>query len=286
MKITKISTLLLFIAFSASNAKTLLITKPTAEKVRLWSMILAAADIFSKNYVNLPEKKIYNSADFKLKLFDRLLVEIDIPKKLDFLQFDIPNDSHISINPIILTSNIFASAQEKTVLDENILIPMLELYLRIENLNQNKNIQKDILIKIEPEVLIAEKLLEIVCTKALDATMKNQKLLKRISRIIILTAISTGGAHLRRVLAKYLIDKNIEKDLPKIETVAVDTFAQKLITELFAELLQRYIIEDPKKQKLKEKKKKFQQKLEDIIAATNGNKNSANKSSDKEKNHL
>lgn len=280
MKIIKISVLLLFVSFSVNNANAL-ITKKTADKARFWTMVFSAADHLSKEYI-MPGKKAYVGADFKMKLFDHSLLEFDIPKKFEFLIFDKPNDPYISINPITLTSNIFSAAQEKTILDENILIPIIELYLRIENLNQNKNIQKNILITIEPEVLIAEKILELVCIKTLAATMKNQKILKRLSRIVILTAIATGGAYLRSVLAKYLVDEKLAKDLPKFETVAIDTFAEKLITELFAELLQRYIIEDPERQRLEEKKKRFQQKLEDIIAATNGDKNSAN-NSDKEK---
>jgi hypothetical protein len=280
MKITKIFILFLLVSFSTNNAN-ILITKKSAENIRFWSMILAVLDIFSKDYVNLPEKRIYTYADFKIKFFDRLVLELDIPKKFDFLQFDNPKDSYLTINPITLTSNVFAASQEKTIFDESILIPILELYLRIKNLDQNNDMQKN-LFKIEPEIILAEKMLEHLVVKTLNTTIKKQKILKRFSRVILLASISTMGAYLRTVLAKHLLSEQLENKLPQPSTVFIDSLAERLIIEFFAELVQRYIIEDPEKQKLEEKKKRFQQKLEDIIASTNGNKNSMHKI-DKEK---
>jgi hypothetical protein len=283
MKKVKIIFFLLFVSFFSQNTNAL-INKSAAEKIQFWTMVLAAIDQIPNlnKYKDslLPEDRCYTPCgDIKINLFNPQL-KIEIPKYFDFLQFNSTKDSHFKINPLVFANKTLISALEK---DWDLLSLLVSGFIRVENLEQSlkdNNISTDLkkVIAIEGIVFVSEKIAELLSDLTLNAALKNQKILKRLSRIILLTGIATGGAYLRTLVAKQLDKNTIEPGLPMVGTTFVDKLFENLVIETFAELLQRYIIADPEKQKLEEKKKRFQEKLEDIIAASNNKKSFENKS--------
>ena len=266
MKKTKIIPFILLLSILTTNINAKLVNKKTIEKIQTITSILAILDQVTQfiplieNY-RKKEGKDKPSDDFKFQLCPDL--QIKIPK-VDIIKAKNHNDTHFSIHPIGFLSEILASSTEK---HEGLLSVLANAIIKIEKLKLKKdnNYDRKDLYLYEGLTILAEKVCGFLVNGTLNTAIHKHRIIKRLLKVILLTGISFGANYLRHEI---VLPNRLKDSLPEYTTVFVDKFVTTLVIEIFGELLQRFIISDPREQKIKEEKEKFHQKLQNIIAGS------------------
>ena len=262
MKNLKIFSFFLLSLFIFKNADSL-ISKKTIENLIFWNSMLAVADQI--DYF-LPQ-------NYKFKFWPNLNQEINKPEKISAYFED--NSSYFFYLPIIINKILFSSLEES----ENFLSILLHGYVKANNLkefiiqntnyNENSEVLKNIRKK-EGIIIFTEKFLDIFINDILNENIIDKRITKRIFKILLFTGIACMVTFFRKLISY----PELKEHLPKITTTTIDNLLENIVTEFIAELLQKYIIDNPEEQR----KKLLQNKLQSILESNIPHLSKKNKS--------
>ncbi|MCK4651422.1 hypothetical protein KAT08_04585 [Candidatus Babeliales bacterium] len=239
---------LIFLVFLTSlilkNSNALINKKSIHDLIFLNNLFIITDQIFPTEY------KIW--AEAQINFTKPQVIQFNHPKDKSF-SFYIPSLSNKMLHSAIQERESLLSA----ILNGYIRATKFEEYIK-NKINQQKNLFNNIKRK-EYTVILTEIIIEKLINEIVNKIINDDGIFKRIFKIMLFSAVGTGGGYLRQ----YIFDNEIKEHLPHLTSITIDKLIENSIVEIGA-LLINYLVDDPVKQQKKEFHKKLQQILENI----------------------